>query len=381
MVRIEPEKLPPWLSLDGPEGAVVICSQASLIRNLSDLPFPEKCRPEELRAVEEQVLVALERAGLVASGRFYYAAELDDRNLLLLVERRLLPVRVLFSSGRVAAFVSEDQSLSVAVNGADHVCITVCGSGLRNQELWTRLDEVDNQLAEHLDYAFDPRFGYLTSATSLVGTGFKTSALLHLPVLAMGNRLNELAARARERHLGLYGVKPAIVVSPKGAWGQEAPTGEAFCYDIIEALYGEVSQAMGDLFVVTNRATLGRPEEELAYHVRRCASDLIVEEKTERGPLTSNGHHKRLEDRVARALGLAGSARLLGFPEAVGLLSSIRLGLETGFVEGYTFRELNEMLIASQSGHIKARLDKECDEQTLSAERAALFRSTFGKNG
>ncbi len=381
MVCIQPDKLPPWLSLDGPEGATVLCSQGSLIRNLSDLPFPEKCRPDELRAAEEQVLTALVRSGLSASGRFYYPAELDDRNLLLLVERRLLPVRVLFTSGRVAAFVSEDQSLSIAVNGSDHLCVTVSGAGLQNQELWNRLNEVDTLLAEHLDYAFDPRFGYLTSALSLVGTGFKSSALLHLPVLAMGNRLNEVAVQIRERHMGLYGVKPAIVVSPKGAWGQEAPAGEAFCYDVTEALYGEVSQAVGDLFVVTNRSTLGRAEEELAYHVRRCASDLIVLEKTERGPLTSNGHHGRLEDRVARALGVAGNARLLGFPEAVGLLSSIRLGIDTGLVKGYMFRQLNEMLIASQSGHIKARLDRECDEQALSAERAALFRATFARNG
>ena len=38
---------------------------------------------------------------------------------------------------------------------------------------------------------------------------------------------------------------------------------------------------------------------------------------------------RRIEDRAARALGVARSARLLGFSEGLSLLSSLRLGLST----------------------------------------------------
>jgi protein arginine kinase len=84
-----------------------------------------------------------------------------------------------------------------------------------------------------------------------------------------------------------------------------------------------------------------------------------------------------IQDRVGRALGIARGARLLDFGEALTLLSSIRLGIATGNAEGCSIQGINELLLASQNGHLEMKAGHTCDDLTLSMERADLFRARF----
>ena len=44
-------KLAPWMAGNGPESAVVVCSQGNLMRNLADFPFPNTIGPEQEKAI------------------------------------------------------------------------------------------------------------------------------------------------------------------------------------------------------------------------------------------------------------------------------------------------------------------------------------------
>jgi len=84
-----------------------------------------------------------------------------------------------------------------------------------------------------------------------------------------------------------------------------------------------------------------------------------------------------IEDRVGRALGVARGVRLLDLEEALGVLSSLRLGVVHQLVDAVTLKSLNESLLAVQPGHIQMTLGHDCDALTLSFERADFFRTQF----
>jgi protein arginine kinase len=252
-------------------------------------------------------------------------------------------------------------------------------SGLGFQRMWTQLNALDDRLAMELDYAFDKQFGYLTSTLSHVGTGLKASVILHLPGLAMTNNAAGLADVARHGHHAIHGLKSTVSVPGSLVTGEELHITEAFYNDLSGTLYGDVNEAEGDLYLLTNASTLGKSEQEILFHLQHTATDIISQEKDVRETLVRK-ERRRIEDRVARALGIARSARLLGFAEAVSLLSSLRLGLDTGLLEDYTLQHLNELLLAAQSAHLKVKTGRECDEGMLSIERADLFRARFAVN-
>ena len=407
-----------WLAGDGPEASVVVGSQCSLLRNLVDFSFPERCSEDELHAVEKRIVGVLERVGFLESGRYRSLARLEqEEEARFLGERQLVTYRLLKSAvplgqaqvefhilenrsaagatpvaGPQGAYVADDQSMSIMVNGSDHLCARTLTSGLQLQEAWARLNLVDDTLAGALDFAFDDRYGYLTSELSHVGTGLLASVILHLPALAMANRMEEVAELAKERRQVLRGLKPTVALRlwPKGEEkgggqaGARSPSlvgvvSEALYSDLSGALFGAVDEAEGDLYLVSNRSTLGVSEEEIVFHLRHAVTDIIAREREARETLRRKDK-VHLEDRVSRALGLARRARLLGFSEGLALLSSIRLGVATGLVEDCSIKHLNELLIASQNVHIKMNAGRDCDELTLNTKRADLFRTQLSQN-
>jgi protein arginine kinase len=380
----------PWIAGTGPQPAVALFSQCSLIRNLAGFAFPGTSSEDEERAVEDRVLSVLESLGMLSRGQYYSVSGIDPREVFLLAERRVAPFDLLNGRVHAGVYVAEDQALSIAVNGANHLCITAIGSGLQLQALHNRINLLDDALAGMLDYAFDKKFGYLTRSISHVGTGLKASVILHLPALAMENGLPPLMQTLRQRRQVLNGQKSTIAAQPpRDPAADETDRGpapihhppslaEALYYDFSGILYGDFNETQGDLFLLGNQNTLGISEEEILFHLRHSAAEIIDREcETRRGLMERD--HRRLEDRVARALGVARSARLLGFSEALSLLSSIRLGVDVGLLKGYSLQRLTELVFASQSAHLKTKADRETNEWTLSIQRADLFRARFGQ--
>ncbi|MBI4557206.1 MAG: hypothetical protein HY706_06445 [Candidatus Hydrogenedentes bacterium] len=348
MVATLLEKRAQWLKGDGPEAVSVVVCRGSLYRNLADFPFPARCSPDEKKAVEDRVWNVLESSNLLAGGQYYSFRDLDPKVARFLAERQMIPREFLRNDGHRGVFVSDDQTVSIMINEEEHVRIQVMASGLQAEEVWNRLSALDDQLSAHLDFAFDSRLGYLTSSVDRVGTGLKLSVTLHLPAMTAVSKMIALEQRIRAQRHALHGV------------------------------YGNLNEGRGALYQLSNHATLGRSEPEIVYHLRHTAADVLAEEKAARDSMTLLAQGVRsLEDRVGRAMGVARGARLIEFTEALEILSSLRLGIAAGFVKNVTIQQLNELLIAVQPAHLELRKGHECDEVTLSMERADLFRARF----
>ncbi len=339
------EKPAQWLAASGVDADIVVGCRGVLRRNLADYPFPAQCSDDQRIAVEERLLEALDGTGLFDGARYYAFDELDQHEVLFLSERYFIGDELVQAAGPRGAYIVPNEGLCATINGVDHLSIHAFASGTQVQEVWKRLDAIDDACGGHMDYAYHARLGYLTSEVSRIGTGLRLHAILHLPALALANLMN-------------------------GAMEEAAST-----WHVLAGLAADGTTS-GDLYQLSNKSTLGRSEEELGFFLRHCLGDFVARERKARETLLEEGEVV-LQDRVGRALGVARGAHLLEFNEGVQLLSSLRLGVATGELDGYTFDQLNELLVTTQQAHLALRFGRDSDGLALSAHRAAMFRSTF----
>jgi protein arginine kinase len=366
------EKAPLWLSGDAPEATGVLTSQCSLARNLSDFPFPARCTSEEKRAILDRVVTVLDNLNLFASGQFYSFVDLDEQSIQFLAERRLVTYDLVKGTDYRGVYVSDDQTLSIMVNGSDHVCMRALLPGLQVQDAWAKLNLMDDTLSSVLDFAYNDRLGYLTSGLGTLGTGLQASVMLHLPCLAYSGKIGNQVAESKEKRMSLSGL---ITGTPmEGGTAPSVNTTGALYSDMSGGMRCSASETQGDLYLLSNQHTLGVSEEELIFYVTDTASKILKDESEAREKLLRESP-RALADRVGRAQGTASGAHVLDFEEGLGLLSSLRLGLAAGLAPNLSIELLNSVLVRSQSAHIEMAEGGHGLE--LSMQRADLFREQF----
>jgi len=344
------DKAVPWTSGTGNHGDIVVFCRGTLARSMPDLPFPSHASEEERITGEQRLLSALEEAGILARGQYYSFAEMQARELGVLRERGLLGRESAYEEslnvpGR-GVFITNDQTLCVQINCADHVRITASAAGLDIEGVWSQLEQCDAALEPHVEYAYDDKWGYLTGSLDEVGTGLTLSAVLHLPAETMQSHQRSLADMAADLGHSLHG------------------------------FFGPLNDPRGDLFELTHQGTLGRSEQELVFNLTNVTQQCIKQEQELRQRAMEESGFA-VEDRVGRALGIARGARLLDFEEGLGVLSSIRLGVALDLLEGIRLATVNALLLDSQQAHIEMQTGKGADELALSMERADRFRVSF----
>jgi protein arginine kinase len=207
---------------------------------------------------------------------------------------------------------------------------------------------MDNQLESKLTYAFSPRLGYLTSCPSNVGTGMRASVMLHLPGLVFMEEMDPV----------INGISK-IGLAVRGMWG-------------------EGTEAAGNMFQISNQSTLGRREDEIIAHLEQIVSELIEHETHARQRLMQD-RAPVVEDHVARAIGILSSARMMTSAEALNLLSTLRLGLDLGLEHTFSQRAIDTLFIAIQPAHLQKMNNKDLDPDDRDVVRAEMLRD-FMKN-
>ncbi|HWJ03163.1 MAG TPA: ATP--guanido phosphotransferase, partial [Verrucomicrobiae bacterium] len=204
--------------------------------------------------------------------------------------------------------------------------------------------KADDVLENALDIAFSEKNGYLTSCPTNVGTGLRASAMLHLPALVMTSQVN--------RVLGLL---PQLGLAVRG-------------------LYGEGSEAMGNLFQISNQVTLGKTEEDILANLSAVAKQIVDKEREARQGLLREAR-EQLEDRVWRAFGLLSNARLLSGQESLALLSDLRLGLDLNLLSKGSPEIFCELMVITGSAHLQYIAGQEISTVARDMERAKVVRT------
>jgi protein arginine kinase len=141
----------------------------------------------------------------------------------------------------------------------------------------------------------------------------------------------------------------------------------------VRGIYGEGTDAVGNIFQMSNQLTLGYTEEEIIEHLLQVARQLMEQERGARDLIVKQSRTS-LENRVFRSYGILTNARIMATHEAMQLLSDVRLGIDMGLVEGLEARILQELLVMIRPAHLQKLMGRELDAAERDVQRALLIR-------
>jgi protein arginine kinase len=337
-----------WMEGSGPEADVVISSRVRLARNAAGVPFPHRMSAEQAERVIQLVSEAIQ-AGRRTGGSHV----LHDLNLIRLSDLGALQRQVLVEKHLIspqhsesqfgAVAIRQDQAVSLMINEEDHLRIQVLFPALQLGEAYGLAMAIDDALEEIIDYAWDQKFGYLTACPTNTGTGMRASVMLHLPGLVITNQARRLAALINKLSC------------------------------VVRGMYGEGSEAAGNIFQVSNQITMGQSEEEVLGGLESLTTRLIAEERdARRGLLEEMRPH--LEDRVWRAWGILTSARVLSSREALQLISDLKLGVDLGIIDRVEGSTVNSVMFTIRPAYLQVLAGEELGPDERDIRRATLLR-------
>ena len=79
---------------------------------------------------------------------------------------------------------------------------------------------------------------------------------------------------------------------------------------VVRGIYGEGSEALGNIFQISNQITLGKSEQDIVEDLKGVVSQIISQERAVRDTLVKTSNIQ-LEDRVYRSLGVLMNSELL----------------------------------------------------------------------
>jgi protein arginine kinase len=323
----------------GPHDRIVMSSRVRLARNVRDAAFPGWAKKPERVKILEMIRPAVESLPEM-KGAFSEAMDnLGALDKQILVERHLISREHAAKSSGSGLVLNREESFCVMINEEDHLRMQALRPGLQLRQAWGAIDHLDSELEKKLDYAFDNELGYLTACPTNLGTGIRVSAMLHLPGLVLGEQINPIIQSVNKLGLAVRG------------------------------LYGEGTEALGNVFQVSNQMTLGETETTIVERLEKVLAQIIEHEENARQTLLEK-KPKVVFNHIGRAYGILANAHSISSKETMNLLSLMRLGVDMGLFPGAERSLVDELFILTQPAHLQKQFSDK-----LSAEERDLLRA------
>lgn len=340
-----------WTEGRGPNADIVISSRVRLARNIHNLPFPDMLSDVKEKEILESIKEIIDKNDFKEKmGIFHYIPlnELSNNEKWILVEKHLISPQHAQSQGNKGVIIREDEAVSVMINEEDHFRIQCLLPAMQLSEAWSLANEMDDNLEKTIDFAFDKDIGYLTSCPTNVGTGMRASVMLHLPGLVLTRQGYQVFAT-----MGQIGLT-------------------------VRGMYGEGSEAIGNLFQISNQVTLGLTEEEIVNHLNSVTLQVIEQERNAREMLFKEAK-EQLEDRVWRAYGILSHARSISSQEAMSLLSELRLGIDMNIIQDLDPIVFNNLMVVTKTAFLQQKREAELQAHVRDIMRASIIREKISK--
>ena len=335
-----------WYLQNGKDSDVVISSRVRLSRNIEGIPYVQKCKEEELKAIYNKIKEIVPSIGYGL--KFISMKDLDDLNKESLVEKHLISPEFAKSKNPYCALViNDEENICIAINEEDHIKLQVFSSGLELENLMNLAIEIDQKLEELVPYSFSKKYGYLTACPTNVGTGLKISVLAHLPALSITGNIRK-------------------VLNAVNNFGMS-----------IRGLYGEGSKVEGDFYQISNNQTIGITEKEITKNLKVISQKIIEQERMARKYLTKKGIE--LEDKLYRDFGILSNARKLSEEEVTELLSSVKLGTDLGIIKELDDTKVSKLILQTKSANLQIAVGKKLSIYEQYVERAELIRKIISE--
>lgn len=328
----------------GPEYDIAITSRIRLARNFVDIPFSAKMSTKHQNELIQRIQEIISSNNEYSKLMFADMTSMHPIDRISLMERHLISPDLAETKENCGAYINEDENLSIMVNEEDHVRIQAIFPGIQLEKAYSICSDIDTIISEKADYAFDNKYGFLTSCPTNLGTGMRASVMLHLPALVMTGYIKSILESCNKVGVAVRGI------------------------------YGENSEAVGNMFQVSNQISLGRKEEETIASIDGICKQIIDRERALRLQLLKQNVYQ-FEDRVFRSYGTLLNARIISTQECFKLLSDVRLGVSMSIIKDIEISKLNDILVLSQPATLQKISGKPLSQDERDIKRAELIRS------
>ncbi|MGM0439984.1 MAG: hypothetical protein ACQEP8_02585 [Chlamydiota bacterium] len=324
-----------------------LLSTLKFYRNFKRYSFPDKLSLE----YRQQIIEILENLTLTSANidnpRVIRARDLDVHQKGFIAEHYYWD-EILQNAYRGEGFII-DKSLPFlgVINLHDHLNLQITEYEEELEKAWNKLVAIESEIGHSLEYAFSPRFGFMTANPEKCGTGFVGRLFLQLPAL---------------QHTGMLS---KVLI-------------ENSCEYIATSSLGKKhDDYLGSIVILYNNVTIGVTEEEILSKLHRLATKMMVAEKAVRTSLV-NQPNLAIENKVLRALGMLKYSKQISSSEAFDALGLIKLGLALKLISGKSCREINELMMISRKSHLHNLYGWDVSHEDLLVKRADLLSKRLG---
>ena len=330
-----------WI-LNSNQNDIVISTKIQLSRNIEKVPFPEKLTVTDGRKNAENIYNFIKNDFQNDEYKLYEIWNSDKSVFNEYIDRHLISEKLLKNSDKASFILNKDETVSIMINEEDHIKIQCITGGLNLEEALENIISIDEKIEENIKYAFDEEFGYLTSNIKNIGAAMKVNILIHLPAITRSEEIENISKKLNNKGLEIKG------------------------------LYLENSNVLGNIYVLSNKSSLGITEEDIISTIKEEVLKIIAEEYKFREILIGKCKYE-LEDKIYRALAILQHAVLLDFKEALDLISKVRLGIELSIIS-IDKEKLNKLIISINNSSIEGMFGRKLSEKEMKYERANIVR-------
>ncbi len=327
---------------------IVLSSRVRLARNYEDIPFDVSERPEFAAICVSRTVNALKAAGVDKGFELFRLRDMSDASRKAAAESRLISRDLLANAASGAALIRTQDAVTVMMGEDDHLRIQAIRPEMDLLSAATACFRVDDALSRQVNFAFDEQLGYLTACPTNTGTGMRASLLMHLPLLTKAKKMGDVGQLVAKVGLNIRGV------------------------------YGEGSEALGNIYQISNQVTLGRTKQELIATVTALGNQLCDMENALRDKAKNEGRIP-VEDMVYRAWGAMTNARLMPMNEFYQHWSNLRLGAAMGLLK-LPLPLVDALLDHAQEAHLCVWAEENLTGAALEEARATRIREMLGMN-
>ena len=328
---------------EGPHNKIVMSSRVRIARNVKGAAFSGWAKKAERIRILEALRPAIQSLPQMAD---CFSESMDNLTVLdknILVERHLISREHAAKNAGSGLVLNRDESLCVMINEEDHLRMQALRPGLQLKQAWQAIDSIDSRLEKKLEYAFNSELGYLTACPTNLGTGIRVSAMLHLPGLVLAEQINQIIQAVNKLGLAVRG------------------------------LYGEGTEALGNVFQVSNQMTLGESEADIVERLSKVLNQIIESEENARASLLEK-KPKTVYNHIGRAYGILANAHSISSKETMNLLSLMRLGVDFALFSELDRALVDELFIDTQPNHLQRRYSDKLSAEERDLKRADMLR-------
>lgn len=329
----------PW---NNNSNAIWFGSTLTLNRNWDKFKFPGKLTIDQKKQVISLLSRDLLNSPQLKEPKLISAEEMSPSEKEFLVEHFISNMGFQQTSVGEAFILDKTGEFLAVLNLRDHLFLQWIDPREDLEKTWDRMAKVESEVNQSINFAFSPKFGFLTSDPGQSGTAFVVNVFLHLPALLYSNRFSEILEKYKDDGVEQTG------------------------------LQGNPNEMIGDIVAFHNRYTLGVTEENILLSLRTVATKLVAEELSMRKKLREESESEvaAIKDKVSRAFAILLHSYQIEAVEALESISMLKLGLDLNWIKGTSQAILNQLLFASRRGHLLCHYGQKIPQEELSHKRA-----------